>query len=150
MENWYSLRNMSFESETCAVKNWSWLRGMKPHWGGYCRKWPNGRLQCADLGQLEYDKINKIWKQSVLYRICANYFLTFRALSDPSMVFCYQNCSDLQWEKIVLLFYWSTKTRAFPNKFGQNISSSVGFTKTKDQPIKKMTKVYPRFNKFDK
>ena len=109
------LRNMSFESETCAVKNWSWLRGMKPHWGGYCRKWPNGRLQCADLGQLEYDKINKIWKQSVLYRICANCSSTFKALSDISMVFRYQNCSDLLWEKIVVLIeknFWNSRLKA--------------------------------------
>jgi hypothetical protein len=100
------LRNMSFESETCAVKNWSWLRGMKPHWGGYCRKWPNGRLQCADLGQLEYDKINKIWKQSVLYRICANCFSIFRALLDISMVFCYTQIVLTYCQKN--LFYCST------------------------------------------
>ena len=35
--------------------------------------------------------------------------------SEPEMVFCYQNCSDLLWEKIVLVIeknFWNSRLKA--------------------------------------
>ena len=48
-------------------------------------------------------------KFSVLTIICKLYS------SPESMVFCYQNCSDLQWEKIILVIekkFWNSRLKA--------------------------------------
>jgi hypothetical protein len=74
------LRNMSFESETCGLKNWSWLRRMKPNWGGYCHKWPNGQLE-----QWCYQP-RPIWIRKTYPNLetCAEKFILLRNMSFKS------------------------------------------------------------------
>ena len=54
--------------------------------------------------------------------MCHGHFLTRNGLKSSSltMVFCYQNCSDLLWEKIVLViekFFWNSRLKAICKKF---------------------------------
>ena len=56
------------------------------------------------------------WIHQMFSRFCSKIFLSLSSWkSSPKIVFCYQNCSDLLWEKIVIVIEkncWNSRLKA--------------------------------------
>ena len=103
--------NMKFLKQVLKPKNLKVLTSFLPFSGQVYSQLPPMSMHFKhDSSSL----IASIWKSGTCFS-CPFFDILTQSLPKKTMVFCYQNCSDILWEKVVLVIeknFWDSRLKA--------------------------------------
>ena len=99
----------------------------------YVQQYVKGNRKMASISVFLFPNIIFYWIHQMFSPICfINFFTNFPQFEELKMVFCFQNCADPLWEKIVPMIEKIFESRGWRQEFAKKIEITISIHSTSE------------------